>query len=247
MKFIVSFGFLLALWQGLSLAFGEVLVPGPLPVAVEMAGLLGEAESWRHILVTVFSGTTGVVLSFAAAFLLGIPAGLSRKTMEVISPIVSASQGCPPVIWISLLMVWAGMTSTLPVIVVIITLFPSMFFNIAQGVASLDSHLFSMARLYHAGRFRMLKDIVLPGIRPYLLSSLSFSMGMAWKVTATAEFFGSYAGIGSRLYWSYRYLDIPRLFCWAVLLMMAGFLIEYFIIEPMRSGDRKPVMKVDND
>ena len=234
MKYPVSLAVIFAVWQSLSLFFGSQLVPGPSSVGREMVRLLARADGWEHVFITVFRGATGVALSFLGALALGIPCGLGKKFMDIVSPLVAASQGCPPIIWISLLMVWVGMSSMVPIAVIVVSLFPVLFFNVAQGVASLDSGLFAMARTYRAGRARILKDILLPGIRPYLLSSLSYSLGVAWKVTATAEFFGSPAGIGSRLYWSYRYLDMPQLFCWAAILVAMGFSIETFVIDPLR-------------
>lgn len=241
MKFVFSIGLLLTVWQFLSLYFGMQLVPGPVVVVRELVKLIQERESWEHILVTLFRGVTGLGVSLFGGLLVGIPCGLNRRIMELVSPLITASQGCPPIIWISLLMVWVGMSSVVPVVVIIISLFPVLFYNIAQGVASLDRGLFCMARLYRVSNLRVVKEILLPGIRPYLLSSFSYSLGVAWKVTATAEFFGSSAGIGSRLYWSYRFLNMPQLFCWALILVIIGFSIELSVIEPLRKKYTLPV------
>ncbi len=238
LKYLFSLAAIIFLWALLSLHFGENLIPSPASVGREGIKLLSDKESWGDILITIYRGVTGLIISFAAGMILGIPCGLNRKVMDILSPLVIAAQGCPPIIWISLLMVWVGMSSVIPVVVIIVSLFPVIFYNIAQGVASLEDRLFSMARIYRVDKVRILKEILLPGIMPYILSSLSYSLSVAWKVTATAEFLGSPAGIGSRLYWAYRYLDMPQIFFWAVVLIIIGFTIEMFVIQPVREGNR---------
>jgi len=234
LKFLIPLSVVMLLWQIFSIHYGEQLVPPPVSVGSEAVNLLAVKENWYDIFITLFRGVAGMAISFCLGFILGLPSGMSRNFMTMISPLVVASQGCPPIIWISLLMVWAGMSSIVPVAVIVISLVPVIFFNIAQGVASLEERLFSMAKIYRVSNTRILKDILLPGIRPYIFSSLSYSLSVAWKVTATAEFFGAPAGIGSRLYWSYRYLDMNQLFFWALVLIIIGFSIEMFIITPLR-------------
>lgn len=236
----IPFGVLVGLWFLVSLIYGEQLVPAPSSVMLEGLRLMSEIKNWEEISITLFRGVVGVTISFVIGFVIAVPCGFSQNAMKILSPFIVASQGCPPIIWISLLMVWAGMSSVVPLAVVIITLVPVVFFNIAQGVASLEEHLFSMAKLYHVSRPRMVIDILLPGIRPYVFSSLSYSLSVAWKVTATAEFLGSSSGIGSRLYWAYRYLDMTQLFFWSLVLILIGFSIEMLIIQPLREYRKTP-------
>jgi NitT/TauT family transport system permease protein len=131
-------------------------------------------------------------------------------------------------------MVWVGIGSLVPVAAIFVATFPVLFLNTAEGVSALDRRLFLMARLYHVPRRRVLRRIIVPGIYAYLLAGFSFALGICWKVTATAEFIGSSSGIGSEIYWSFRYLDMPRLFAWAVVLVTFGVVLERLIIRPMR-------------
>ena len=215
---------------------GHALVPSPAETAWELVQMCGQASFWRHISLTVFRGTAGLGLATVLALITGIPCGLSRTAMDMLSPLVTALQGCPPIIWISLLLVWVGIGSVVPIIVVLVAVFPILFLNMAQGVAALDPHLFQMARIYHVSKWRILKDLVVPGIARYTLAAYSFALGITWKVTATSEFFGADSGIGARLYWAYRILNMPRLFAWTAILVIFGLLLETSIIQPLRTA-----------
>jgi NitT/TauT family transport system permease protein len=234
MKKVIPLIILLLVWQLATLSFSSALVPGPAATARELMRLLSALATWQHLCLTLFRGAGGLSLAVALALLTGIPCGFSKNAMGLVAPLVVALQGCPPVIWISLLLVWVGTGTVVPVVVVFASVFPMLFLNVAQGVAALDRRLLTMARVYRFSKWRILRHIILPGISSYALAAFSFALGVSWKVTATAEFFGSGSGIGSQLYWSYRILDMPRLFGWAVILILIGLALEMSLIHPLR-------------
>lgn len=231
---LLSLIMLVVLWTVASGIFGESLVPGPVATVHELLRMVIRVNTWRHVCLTVFRGTAGLILATAGAYVIGIPCGLNGTVMRLLSPWVTAMQSCPPIVWISLLLVWAGVGATVPILVVAAAVFPVLFLNIAQGTAAIDRRLFAMATVYRLPRRTILRHIVLPGISRYALAAFSFALGVTWKVTATAEFFGSGTGIGARIYWSYRVLDMPRLFAWTVLIMTVGVILETGLIHPIR-------------
>ncbi|MCW7754337.1 ABC transporter permease subunit [Desulfobotulus sp. H1] len=234
--FFFSFGLLFLLWTSLSWIMGSHLVPSPLETGLCLAAMSLDGNTWIHITITVFRGVSAISITLGLALLTGIPAGLSQKTMSLITPLVAALQATPPILWITLIMIWAGTGSTVPIFVVLASLFPPLFFTIANGVASLDTRLFKMARIHGVKKGRIAKDLILRGIQPNLLAGLSFALGSCWKVTAVAEFLGSTQGIGSRIYWAYRMLEMPELFAWGCILVGMGMAIEFGLIRPMRQA-----------
>ena len=212
------------------------LIPTPWETGREGARLASTGELCRHLSLTVFRGMCGLVLGLAIALILGVPCGLLRPVMEVLSPLVTAMQSCPPIIWISFLLVWAGIGNVVPMLVVFAAVFPPCFLNVAQGVAGLDHRLLEMTRVYRVPRGRVLRQIVLPGISRFAVASLSFALGITWKVTATAEFFGAPSGVGERIYWSQREMNMPRLFAWTAVIIAVGVALELGVVQPLREA-----------
>jgi NitT/TauT family transport system permease protein len=105
---------------------------------------------------------------------------------------------------------------------------------VAQSVAALDRRLLMTARIFRVGKRRILKDLILPGIYPYVLAGLSYALGSGWKIAAVAEFLSSSKGIGARIYWSYRMLEMPELFSWALVLIGLGVGLEFTLIRWLR-------------
>ncbi|MCJ2163404.1 MULTISPECIES: ABC transporter permease subunit [unclassified Pseudodesulfovibrio] len=234
LSLVVSLGLALGGWQLCSLAVGTMLVPSPMEVGRELLHMVMQAETWLTLSITVARGAAGLLGALVCALVLGIATGSSPKAMRLLAPLVAALQSCPPVLWITLLMVWAGTGSLVPMAVVFATVFPLLFANVAQGCLALDRRLFDMAKLYHVPRWRILCRIILPGITPYLLAGLSYAAATSWKVTAVAEFLGSSTGIGAKLFWAYRMLKMPEIFAWASIVVLLGVVLELMVIAPLR-------------
>ena len=233
-KYLLTPVLVLTLWSAGYIWLGEALVPSPLSALGRMGYFFSDPGSLNHLAISIFRGVVGLIITYAIALPAGILCGMNRRLMEGLSPLVTLSQSCPPVIWIALIMVWAGMGNTVPVTVAVLTMLPVVFFSTASGVQAIDTDFFRLARLYHVPGRRILTGIILPGLAPSLVGSLSYALGVAWKVIATAEFFGSADGVGSRLYWCFRFLDMPGLFAWALILVLLGFLVETFLIRALR-------------
>lgn len=157
---------ILSTWTTATFYFGAGLVPSPLETLRYLAGMTMTSAMWEHTLITLSRGVLAIALSLAVALVLGVWAGLSRTIMSLGTPLVTVLQATPPILWITLLMVWVGAGNTVPIVVVMAALFPPLFLNVAQSVAALDQRLFASVRVYRVGRMRILMQLILPGIFP---------------------------------------------------------------------------------
>ncbi len=234
MPFLFSFGILAALWAFASLMFGSQLVPTIFNTMACLSDLLMTQGFWEHVSITVFRSAVALGLTVTLALVTGIAAGRTNKIMDLISPLVASLQATPPILWVTLIMVWAGSGNAVPILVVIASLFPPMFLSVSMAAASLDKRLFSMAGLYRVGQWRVITDLILPGIFPHFLAGFSFALGSSLKVAAVAEFLGASQGIGARIYWAYRMMEMETLFAWALVLVGIGVGMDLMLIRPLR-------------
>jgi NitT/TauT family transport system permease protein len=205
-----------------------------LAISRALASLLFSGELLRELWLTVYRGLAGVLLANVAGALLGLAAGLAPFVLKVTAPLVAGLQSCPPIVWIALVLVWAGVGDFVPVATVFAATFPFVFSNVAQGTLGLSPRLLAMGRLYNVPRLRVLRRFVLPGILPYYLAGLSTVLATGWKAAAVAEFLGSPDGAGARIYWSYSRLNMEELNAWALALIVLGLSLEAFLITPLR-------------
>ena len=213
---------------------GPELAPAPGAVLAAFWNLARSGELFREMGFTLVRGMAGIGLANLAGVTLGLAAGLLPGALRLLAPLTAALQACPPIVWISLVMVWAGTGAAVPVATVFAVTFPFVFSTTAQGVMGLDRRIFAMSRLYGVPRCRMLRLFVLPGVLPYWLASFSTVLATGWKAAAVAEFMGSHQGIGARIFWSYRKLNMEDLNAWALALILLGVVLECAVIVPLR-------------
>lgn len=213
---------------------GPELAPAPGAVIRAWWGLAESGALFHELGYTLMRGMTGIILANIAGIVLGLAAGMVPGALRMISPLVAALQACPAIAWITLLMVWAGTGSLVPIVTVFAVTFPFVFSSTAQGVMGLDKRLFAMSQLYAVPKIRLLRLFILPGIWPYWLAAFSTVLAAGWKAAAVAEFLGSHQGIGARIFWSYRKLNMEDLNAWTLTLILLGVLLECAIILPLR-------------
>lgn len=239
MGFGLSMIILTMVWLGANLMFGAALVPSPCGTMVCLGRLVLTSEFWIHFSITLFRGAAALGITVLLALGTGIPAGRNRRVMDVIMPLAAILQATPPILWITLIMVWAGTGNMVPILVVIASLFPPVFLSTAMAAADLDKRFFDLAHVHGVDRFTLLKDLILPGIFPHFLAGFSYALGSCLKIAAVAEFLGADQGMGARIYWAYRMMDMEGLFAWALVLVGTGVVMELFWIRPLRDLARK--------
>ncbi len=217
---------LLALWQGLVVAF-EVpvfLVPSPLRVAqalVADAGLLFDALL-NTLKITLLAFAVAVLLGTAIAFAFV----QSRAIETALFPYAVLLQVTPIVAIAPLIIIWVkDPTASLVVCAALVALFP-IIANTTLGLRSVDPGLLAYFRLQGATRWQTLRRLRIPSALPYFFGGLRISSGLALIGAVVAEFVAGTGGTGTGLAYQILFagyqLNIPRMFAALTLIALAG-------------------------
>ena len=220
---------LLALWQGLVVAFNvpHFLVPSPVRVAQVMvadAGLLFGA---------LYNTLKITVLSFAAAVVLGVIVAFtfvqSRAIETALFPYAVLLQVTPVVAIAPLIIIWVkDPIASLVICATLVALFP-IIANTTLGLRSVNPGLLAYFKLNRATRMQVLFRLRVPSALPYFFGGLRISSGLALIGAVVAEFVAGTGGTGTGLAYQilqagYQ-LNIPRMFAALVLITVAGVLL----------------------
>ena len=221
---------LFIVWFFVSFLAHTPLIPSPFETVGELYVIASQWENWAHFLITLFRGVSGVLLSLIFAIICGIPCGFSDKLWQMFKPIVMVLQSSPTVIWVSILLVWIGSGTGICILSVFVATFPPLFANIANGTSCIDKKLLQMAWLYRVSHYRIIREFVIPSISSYIVSALSYVLGVTWKVVTTVEFICASSGVGSRVFWAYRDLNMKGLFCWMFIVICFGLFVDSYFV-----------------
>ena len=98
--------------------------------------------------------------------------------------------------------------------------------NTYQGVKSIDRQLLQVAQIYRISKPRVIREIYLPQVAPYLLAGVSNALGVTWKAVAMAEFLSVQQGIGAGMAVARINLETAALFAWTLFLIGLGLVTD---------------------
>lgn len=242
--------FWLAVWQWaawiVELSVGgrgnELLLPYPVSVLRSMIHLLGTGVFWTTVAASLGRILYGMAAGVAAGSVLAVLTSISDWFDCLLSPAIRVIRATPVASFILLVLLWTG-RDFVPVVIAGLMVLPVVWENLSRGIRVTDPKLLEMARVYRFSAVKTARLIYLPSLRPYFSAALTTAMGLAWKSGAAAEVLClPKSAIGTRIYNSKLYLEIPDLFAWTVVVVCLSLILEKllrFALERWGGGERQ--------
>ena len=222
-----STAFLVLCWHLVSLIVDrEIIFPGPKTVGVAMGEIVAREDFWPTVGASLWRIGLSFALAFSLAFILGVLAGRYQVAAELLAPLIQLVRSVPTVAIILLVMLWLR-SNRAPILVGALIAFPVLYFNVVEGMRSVDEKLLEMAKAYRLGKWRVFKSLYLPSLKSFLGAGAISAMGITIKMVIAAEVFSQpKQGIGTRFQAARIALDTPALFGWALLVVGFSWVID---------------------
>lgn len=229
--YLLGIATFLVVWYVISLFYTNLILPGPLITIETLFYLLGDFSFWSEFFDTFLKSLVGLVISLGIGVPIGFLSGLNKKFDEFIRPIVMFFQGAPIVSYIAISMLWFGIGFYTPVFVAFVVIFPTIVFNISNGIRSTDKNLIEMAKLYKIPSNLIRKYIYFPSIIPFIVSTLKIISGTLWRAVVVGEFLAGAYGIGYSLSLSKATLNTEEVFAYTIFLIIVGIIFEKSLLK----------------
>lgn len=204
----------------------ELLLPYPATVLAALLELAGEPAFWQTILATLGRIVAGMAAGTALGCLLAPATWRWRWADRLLSPPIRVIRATPVASFILLILLWTHRWMV-PAIIAGLMVLPVVWENLSRGLRETDGQLLELARAYRFSRGKTIRLIYLPSLRPYFLSAVTTSMGLAWKSGVAAEVLClPRPGMGTQIYNSKLYLEIPDLFAWTAVVVALSLALE---------------------
>lgn len=219
------------LWQLAAVYIGEeVLLVSPLKVVSRLCELVFTQEFWSAVLFSFKRITLGFVLAVLCGCALAVTSYRYRIVEVFLWPYMAVIKAIPVASFIILCLIWLT-SSSLPVFISFLIVLPVIYTNMLQGFKSTSKEMHQMADIFRLSFTKRLVYIYLPKLKPYILSALSVSLGLAWKSGVAAEIIGIPDGsMGEMLYQAKLYLATSDLFAWTVVIVLISIAFEKVVL-----------------
>jgi NitT/TauT family transport system permease protein len=101
-----------------------------------------------------------------------------------------------------------------------------MVLIVANTTRSVDGALLQAAQTLGAGRFQLLKNVVIPAAIPSLYRDMRILLGWAWTYLVVAELIGEKSGISAFLYQEQRYRHFDNVYAGIVMIGIIGLVTD---------------------
>ncbi len=221
---------LLILWEILSASFGsDQILPGPDDALISLIRMAGIPEFYSALGLTLLRGTIGFALALIIGLAIGIPAGLHSGVDAAFRPLLITIRSTPVIAIILLALIWFRVDQV-PVFIGFLTMLPILTTNISQGIRNTEPAFIQMAQLYSVRKRRILRDIYIPSLLPWLFSGVSTAVGFGWRSVIIGEVLSQPRyGIGSMMQDAQSFLLVSEVIAWTLVAVIVSALFEWLI------------------
>lgn len=227
---ILAVIFLIGIWQLVSMIAGSShIFPSPSQTLIAFVEIIRSETFIPSIGSTIIRGIIGFIIALILAFMLGIPAGMSRSVFLFINPILVSIRSTPVISIILLAIIWLG-NQRVPVFIALLTMFPIICGNIIEGIRNVDKSLIEMGGVYKVGKRKILTGISIPSIIPFLTGGISNALGFGWRAIIIGEVLSQPSmGIGSRMQDAQTFLMVSDLIAWTLIAIIISSVFEWIM------------------
>lgn len=223
---------LLVLWEVVTRT-GRVpalFLPSPLGVIESGIEMARSGELLGHVAVSL----QRIVLGFGAGALLGVTVGLAvgfwSLAEAVGNPLIAATFPIPKIALLPLLILWLGIGEASKVAVIMLGVFFPMAINTYTGVRNADPLLIRAAVSFGAGRWSLIRKVMLPSALPMIFAGLKLGAGTSLLLLVAAEMIAANAGIGFLVLHAQNLMETTKLMVGIVLLSVLGVSTHWVLV-----------------
>jgi len=197
--------------------------------------MLISPDFFGHLSVSVFETSVGYGSAALAGILLGILMGRVKIIEDLLDPYVSALNALPRVALMPLVILLFGIGLGSKIFLVFLGSFFPILINTFQGSKRIDPLMIDMAKTFGAKRLRLVKEVFVPSIMPYLLAGLRIGLSIAFIMVVVGEFFAATQGIGYMIAFEAGRYNTSAVMAWVLVIST----MTIFFTEIIRYFEKK--------
>lgn len=226
----IGFIFILAsallIWQGLSMLYSPLVLPSPVLTLRSLSKIIQSGKLWTEVFVTLQRLVIALLAAISAGSILGILMGANQKLKNLFEPIVYLIQAVPPILYMTLAMIWFGLNGSATIFIVFIGSAPVMAVTIKEGFENIDPKLMEMGKAFKFSKPEMIKEITLPSLTAYFKAGLITVFSFSWKLVVMGEVLSASTGLGAQITDARMNLETNMVFAWGIIVVLLCFLFQ---------------------
>jgi taurine transport system permease protein len=214
-----------------------IFFPSPVSVFNEAAAIIQNGQLATDIWVSSRRVFIGFAMAALVAVPLGIIMGVWAPAKAIMDPFVSLLRPLPSITWIPLTMLWLGIGEQQKIAIVFMGSWIFILIQTVESTKRVDPLLIRAARNLGAGDIAVMKEVILPGALPGILTGLKVTLAISWSCVLSAEMIAAQNGLGALIWqakdWGNLALVLVGMVCISITVLLADFVaarLERFLL-----------------
>lgn len=221
----------LGLWQLVAISGWKesYVLPGPVPVLVELSHQLVTPDFWTALGITMTRGIVGFAIAAVLGLVLGISVARSRILRAAIGSLITGLQTMPSIAWFPLAILLFQLSEQAILFVILIGAVPSIANGVIGGVDYVPALLVRAGRNIGASGLSLYRHVVLPAALPSIVSGLKQGWAFAWRSLLAGELLVSIANrpsLGVFLTQSREFGDTAYMIAIMIAILVIGIAVD---------------------
>ena len=224
----IAFALAIVLWQALSSAgvISPLFLPSPEAIGISLWHLTESGALISHLGWSLQRILIGWAIGTACGLAIGLAMGIFSMARSVGLPFVSALFPIPKIALLPLLILWFGIGEPSKVAVIALGVFFPTVISAYNACDAVPRNLIRMGQSFGLPGRTIVREILLPGAMPGILSGFRISASIALILVVAAEMIGAQHGIGAFTLSAGTQMQTDQLLAGVVVLSLLGLLIS---------------------
>lgn len=199
---------------------------GPADAVPAFVDLWVDGSAIRDAITSLRRLGVGLLIAVGLGVPLGLILGMRAGVEQASAPVVQLLRMISPLAWAPAAVSVFGIGDAPVTFLVAIAAIWPVALGTAAGVRGLSPGWTKVARSLGAAPIEHLQTVVLPGVRPQILTSVRLALGVGWIVLVPAEMLGVDSGLGYAVLNARDRLDYGQLAATIIVIGSIGYVID---------------------
>jgi NitT/TauT family transport system permease protein len=219
------------LWQLLSAVnvLNPIVISKPTDIAGEIVGWFADGSIWSAAGQTLLTFAEGYLAGVIVGVVVGIAMGGSTGIRQYLDPFILFFNAIPKLVLVPLLIAIYGFTNVPGVIITFLVVIFLVAITVEKGMEEIEGDFIANTRMLGARRRDILRDVYLPAVGIWVVTSARLAIGLAFQSAVVAEFFGAGHGLGFLIVHGEQSFDVKEIWGGIVLTVVLALIIDWIL------------------
>lgn len=191
--------------------------------------MLERGVFWEDLSSSLISVCAGFAIGFALSLPTAILMAWYIPVRKILEPWIQFIRNIPPLAYVPLVVISAGVGRKAQIIVITIATFLIMTVTIYQGVINVDETLIKAARVLGATDKDIFLKVIAPATLPFIITAIRLGSSTALTTLIAAESTGAVAGLGMRIRSLNNTFESAPMLLYIIIIGIIGMAVEQLV------------------